>query len=63
MAAYQPISSAPDTAIAGKSGSSLPDFAERDLNNVTNTARILVQGVSDVFRVIEHRRFDSPVVA
>ena len=33
--------------------SSLPDFAERDLNNVANTARILVQDVSDVFRVIE----------
>jgi len=34
----------------------------RDLNNVANTARILVQDVSDVFRVIEHRGFDSPVV-
>ncbi|MBJ2233716.1 fructose-bisphosphate aldolase [Pseudomonas fluorescens] len=42
--------------------SSLPDFAERDLNNMANTARILVQDVSDVFRVIEHRGFDSPVV-
>ncbi len=41
--------------------SSLPDFAEHDLNNVANTARILVQDVSDVFRVIEHRGFDSPV--
>ncbi|WP_248749379.1 fructose-bisphosphate aldolase [Pseudomonas sp. MWU15-20650] len=41
--------------------SSLPDFAERDLNNVANTARILVQDVSDVFRVIEHRGFDIPV--
>ncbi|KTC63063.1 fructose-bisphosphate aldolase [Pseudomonas fluorescens ABAC62] len=40
--------------------SSLPDFAERDLNNVANTARILVQDVSDVFRVIEHRGFDRP---
>ena len=39
--------------------SSLPDFAERDLNNVANTARILVQDVSDVFRVIEHRGFDT----
>ena len=35
--------------------SSLPDFGERELNNVANTARILVQGVSDVFRVIGHR--------
>jgi hypothetical protein len=42
---------------------SLPDFAERDLNNVTNTARILVQDVSDVFRVIEHRGFDKPNAA
>ncbi|WP_416364843.1 fructose-bisphosphate aldolase [Pseudomonas sp. NFX183] len=40
--------------------SSLPDFAERDLNNIANTARILVQDVSDVFRVIEHRGFDRP---
>ena len=39
--------------------SSLPDFAERDLNNIANTARILVQDVSDVFRVIEHRGFDK----
>ena len=39
--------------------SSLPDFAERDLNNAANTARILVQDVSDVFRVIEHRGFDT----
>ncbi|WDU62633.1 fructose-bisphosphate aldolase [Pseudomonas poae] len=43
--------------------SSLPDFAERDLNNVANTARILVQDVSDVFRVIEHRGFDTPNAA
>ncbi|TVT93004.1 fructose-bisphosphate aldolase [Pseudomonas sp. RGB] len=40
--------------------SSLPDFAERDLNNIANTARIMVQDVSDVFRVIEHRGFDRP---
>ncbi|MGB3126560.1 MAG: fructose-bisphosphate aldolase [Pseudomonas sp.] len=40
--------------------SSFLDFAERDLNNVANTARILVQDVSDVFRVIEHRGFDKP---
>ncbi|VVM37349.1 hypothetical protein PS664_00092 [Pseudomonas fluorescens] len=38
--------------------SSLPDFAERDLNNVINTARILVQYVSNVFRVIEQQGFD-----
>ncbi|AFJ59115.1 hypothetical protein PflA506_4996 [Pseudomonas fluorescens A506] len=38
--------------------SSLPDFAERDLNNMANTARIL-QDVSDVFRVIEHRGFGA----
>ncbi|MEO8491173.1 MULTISPECIES: fructose-bisphosphate aldolase [unclassified Pseudomonas] len=43
--------------------SSLPDFAERDLNNVANIARILVQDVSDVFRVIEHRGFDTPDAA
>ncbi|KAF2409414.1 fructose-bisphosphate aldolase [Pseudomonas antarctica] len=43
--------------------SSLPDFAERDLNNAANTARILVQDVSDVFRVIEHRGFDKPDAA
>ena len=43
--------------------SSLPDFAERDLNNVANTARILVQDVSDVFRVIEQRGFDTPTAA
>jgi len=35
--------------------SSLPCFAERDLNN---TARILVQDVSNVFRVIEQQGFD-----
>ena len=43
--------------------SSLPDFAERDLNNVANTARILVQDVSDVFRVIEQRGIDNPAAA
>ncbi|CRM36891.1 hypothetical protein [Pseudomonas sp. 31 R 17] len=43
--------------------SSLPDFAERDLNHVANTARILVQDVSDVFRVIEQRGFDTPCAA
>ncbi|EIK59605.1 hypothetical protein PflSS101_5048 [Pseudomonas lactis] len=43
--------------------SSLPGFAERDLNNIANTARIRVQDVSDVFRVIEHRGFDTPATA
>ncbi|WP_321145504.1 fructose-bisphosphate aldolase [Pseudomonas extremaustralis] len=43
--------------------SSLPDFAERDLNNVANTARLLIQDVSDIFRVIEHRGFDTPDAA
>ncbi|CRN03209.1 MULTISPECIES: fructose-bisphosphate aldolase [Pseudomonas] len=43
--------------------SSLPDFAERDLNHVANTARILLQDVSDVFRVIEQRGFDTPHAA
>lgn len=42
---------------------SLPDAAERDLNNVVNTARIFVQDVSDVFRVIEQRGFDTPYAA
>lgn len=39
---------------------SLPDYAEHDINTVTNIARILVQDVSDVFRVIEQRGFDTP---
>jgi len=43
--------------------SNLPGFAERDLNNVANTARILVQDVSDVFRVIEYRGFDTPTAS
>ena len=34
----------------------LPDHAEQDINTVTTIARILVQDVSDVFRVIERRR-------
>ncbi|WP_085704194.1 fructose-bisphosphate aldolase [Pseudomonas sp. B15(2017)] len=38
----------------------LPDHAEQDINTVTTVARILVQDVSDVFRVIEQRGFDSP---
>lgn len=36
----------------------LPDHAEQDINTVTTIARILVQDVSDVFRVIEQRGFD-----
>jgi hypothetical protein len=39
---------------------SLPDYAENDINTVTNIARILIQDVSDVFRVIEQRGFDLP---
>ncbi|MBT9268276.1 fructose-bisphosphate aldolase [Pseudomonas sp. MG-9] len=38
----------------------LPDYAEHDINTVTNIARIMVQDVSDVFRVIEQRGFDAP---
>ncbi|WP_243435278.1 MULTISPECIES: fructose-bisphosphate aldolase [unclassified Pseudomonas] len=33
----------------------LPDHADHDINTVTNIARIMVQDVSDVFRVIEQR--------
>ncbi|WP_242485587.1 fructose-bisphosphate aldolase [Pseudomonas sp. TH43] len=33
----------------------LPDHAEHDINIVTNIARIMVQDVSDVFRVIGKR--------
>ena len=39
---------------------SLPDYAENDINTVTNIARIMVQDVSDVFRVIEQRGFNVP---
>ena len=39
---------------------SLPDYAEHDINTVTNIARIMVQDVSDVFRVIEQRGFEVP---
>lgn len=38
----------------------LTDHAEHDINTVTTIARILVQDVSDVFRVIQHRRFEKP---
>ncbi|MDQ0124120.1 hypothetical protein J2W17_003068 [Pseudomonas lini] len=37
----------------------LPDYAENDINTVANIARILLQDVSDVFRVIEQREFDT----
>ncbi|MDL5601455.1 hypothetical protein QS468_52705 [Bacillus subtilis] len=36
----------------------LPDHAEHDINTVTTIARLMVQDVSDVFRVIEQRGFD-----
>lgn len=36
----------------------LPDHAEHDINTVTNIARIMVQDVRDVFRVIEQRGFE-----
>ncbi|CAI8756468.1 Fructose-bisphosphate aldolase [Pseudomonas sp. IT-P253] len=39
---------------------SLPDYAENDINTVANIARILLQDVSDVFRVIEQRGFKAP---
>jgi hypothetical protein len=39
---------------------SLPDYAENDINTVTNIALILLRDVGDVFRVIERRGFDSP---
>ncbi|WP_438301377.1 fructose-bisphosphate aldolase [Pseudomonas sp. NMS19W] len=38
----------------------LPDHAEQDINTVTTIARIIVQDVSDLFRVIEKRKFDVP---
>ncbi|VVP35495.1 hypothetical protein PS862_04597 [Pseudomonas fluorescens] len=38
---------------------SLPNYAEKDINTVTNIARIMVQDVSDLFRVIEQRGFDT----
>ncbi|PKH17510.1 fructose-bisphosphate aldolase [Pseudomonas sp. 43NM1] len=39
---------------------SLPDYAENDINTVTNIALILLRDVSDVFKVIEQRGFDTP---
>lgn len=38
----------------------LSDHAEQDINTVTTIARIMVQDVSDLFRVIEKRKFDIP---
>jgi hypothetical protein len=38
---------------------SLPDYAEHDINTVTNIARIMVQDIADVFGVIEQRGFDT----
>ncbi len=38
-------------------------FAERDLNQRSQHRRILVQDVSDVFRVIQYRGFDTPAAA
>ncbi|WPN32663.1 fructose-bisphosphate aldolase [Pseudomonas sp. P5_109] len=37
---------------------SLPDYAENDINTVTNISRILLQDVRDVFGVIERRGFE-----
>ncbi|WP_448107431.1 fructose-bisphosphate aldolase [Pseudomonas azerbaijanoccidentalis] len=39
---------------------SLPDYAENDINIVTNISRILLQDVRDVFAVIEQRGFEVP---
>ncbi|MGX1182485.1 hypothetical protein AB7M29_000164 [Pseudomonas sp. F-14 TE3623] len=38
---------------------SLPDYAENNINTVTNIARIMIQDIADVFGVIEQRGFDS----
>ena len=37
---------------------SLPDYAENDINTVSNISRILLQDVRDVFGVIEQRGFE-----
>lgn len=39
----------------------LSDHSENDINTVSSIARIMVQDVSDVFRVMEKRGFDTPV--
>ena len=41
---------------------SLPDYAENDINTVTNISRILLHDVRDVFRVIEQRGFEASKV-
>ena len=38
----------------------LMDHAEHDIYTVTTIARIMVQDVSDIFRVVEQRGFDVP---
>ncbi|MGY2340458.1 fructose-bisphosphate aldolase [Pseudomonas sp. SDO5532_S415] len=38
---------------------SLPDYAENDVNTVTNISRILLQDVRDIFSVIEQRGFEK----
>ena len=38
----------------------LTDYAENDINTVTNIARIMVQDTADVFGVIEQRGFEKP---
>jgi len=38
---------------------SLPDHSEHDISTVTTIARILVQNVRDVFRVIGQRAIES----
>jgi hypothetical protein len=38
----------------------LTDYAENDINTVTNIARIMVQDIADVFGVIEQRGFEKP---
>ncbi|MBD8093844.1 fructose-bisphosphate aldolase [Pseudomonas fluorescens] len=43
--------------------SNVSDYAEHDVNTVANTARIMIQDVSDVFTVMERRGFDLPAVS
>ncbi|MFW0753397.1 fructose-bisphosphate aldolase [Pseudomonas sp. H11T01] len=38
---------------------SLPDYAERDINTVANVARLMVQDITDVFGVIEMRGMEK----
>ncbi|RBC01330.1 fructose-bisphosphate aldolase [Pseudomonas sp. MWU12-2115] len=39
----------------------LPYHSEHDINTITTIARIMVQDVSDVFRMIEQRQGDTPI--